>query len=232
MLLLYCYLFTAGACLGSAITCFADRTCAQLPLLSLARSRCPQCAHQLRPWQLIPIIGILLQRGRCFDCHHPINRCSTYVELLCGTLLLTSYPQDWDNLPLLLGYGVLLFNSLTDRQTLAVYPATLVLPAVLGLFRQPPELTLDTGILVALLLGLGLLAHYTDQFGLGDVEVLAMLACLVTPATVITSLTLATLGALLTFLLRPTTRLPFVPFISWGVLLTTHWPWSGPLSWA
>ncbi|RRK11697.1 prepilin peptidase [Lactiplantibacillus garii] len=200
----------------------AERTCAARPLLNRQRSVCPTCLRQLRWWQLLPLIGVLIQRGRCWDCHHPINLRSSYVELLCGTLALTSFPQP--NLALLCGYAVLFFNSLTDTLQFTVYPITLLPPALLGLMGGFPFPDMPLVILGGLLLGLFLLARYSAKFGMGDVDVLLMLSCLAPPVTVITSLTLAAFAALVTFSLdrRSARRLPFVPFMTWGFVLCTQ----------
>ncbi|MCT6652048.1 MULTISPECIES: prepilin peptidase [Lactiplantibacillus] len=77
-------------------------------LISTQRSRCPHCRHQLRFWQLIPLLGILLQRGQCYDCRTPISLRSSLIELLCGSLLASSSASLSLTLPLLIGYLVLI----------------------------------------------------------------------------------------------------------------------------
>lgn len=224
MLLLYSILFILGTCIGSFITCMAERTCSVAPVPDTNRSFCPHCYHRLRPWQLIPLLGVLLQRGRCFDCQRAINLRSTYLELLCGGLLVVTYPHDfWTSAPLLLGYGVLLFNSITDQLNFAVYPYTLVLPGILGLLHHRPIMSVPLLILIGLLVVLFCLARYTDKFGMGDVDVLILLACLAPPTAVITSLTLAAVAALVVFTCRRHPgRLSFVPFITWGFIFYTQ----------
>lgn len=223
MLLLYVYLFFCGACLGSFITCWAERTCVQLPIGGRQRSRCPNCQHPLRSWQLLPIIGVSLQRGRCWDCRTPISLRSTWVELGCGGLFVLSYQPTWSALPLLFGYGALLFNSLTDYLTRNVYPITLPLPALIGLYYQWPTLDSDLLILIVLLISLYLLARWTHKFGMGDVEVLVMLSCLAPPTVVISSLALAALAALVTLVFSPPRyQLPFVPYLTWGFVMCTQ----------
>ncbi|MBX4378656.1 prepilin peptidase, partial [Mycobacterium tuberculosis] len=36
--------------------------------LCLPASRCPQCAHPIRPWQNIPVLSYMALRGRCSAC--------------------------------------------------------------------------------------------------------------------------------------------------------------------
>ncbi len=54
------------------------------PDLVFARSRCPQCGHNLAPWENIPLLSFLLLRGRCRACRNPISWQYPLVELLTG----------------------------------------------------------------------------------------------------------------------------------------------------
>ena len=55
--------------------------------LSVPRSRCPHCGHQIRFWENIPVISWLALRGRCSSCAAPISWRYPAIELL--TCLLT-----------------------------------------------------------------------------------------------------------------------------------------------
>lgn len=215
--------FILGLCLGSFIVCTAERLSSNQPVWGTQRSICPNCQHQLRAWQLIPLLGVLLQRGRCHDCQQPIPLQSSLVERLCGVLVATSPGPLTTALPLIIGYLVLIFNSLTDYLNYNVYPLTLITPAVLGLWQQRPNLDIGFYILLVLIVTLYLLARLTPTFGLGDVDVLLMLGCLATANAILTSLALASTAALVFFILGSSKRrLPFVPFISWGFILVTQ----------
>lgn len=226
MLLTHTLLFWIGACWGSWLTCMAERLSANQSLWRQPRSACPVCHHQLRAWQLIPLVGAAVQGWRCHDCHKPISWYSTLLEALCGWLLMISWHAP-NQIPLLMlgAYAVLLFNSLTDYLTFDVYPSTLLLPGGLGLLWHPLTLNAAFLSLIGLLVGLSLCALFTNRFGLGDVDVLLMLSTLAPPAVVIESLLLATLAALLIIVSRRTPGpLPFVPFITWGFILCTLAP--------
>ena len=93
-----CCYFILGACLASfaGLVGFRLRTC-ETPWAP-RRSYCDHCHCQLRCWQLIPILGWLLQRGRCIHCQAPISPFLPVTEafaglaatLLCGDQLLFS----------------------------------------------------------------------------------------------------------------------------------------------
>ena len=54
--------------------------------LFLPPSRCPHCAHAIRPWENIPLLSWMALRGRCSSCRNPIPARYPLVELACGLL--------------------------------------------------------------------------------------------------------------------------------------------------
>jgi leader peptidase (prepilin peptidase) / N-methyltransferase len=61
------------------------------------RSRCPNCAAELKPRDNIPVLSWLLLRGRCRNCGEPISPRYPLVEaltaLLCAAVVLS---EGWD----------------------------------------------------------------------------------------------------------------------------------------
>lgn len=56
--------------------------------LCLPASRCPQCAHPIRPWQNIPVLSYLALRGRCSACKARISPRYPLVEVASALLSL------------------------------------------------------------------------------------------------------------------------------------------------
>jgi len=52
--------------------------------LALPGSHCPHCGHTLTPWENIPVISFLWQRGRCRKCNKDISWRYPAVELLAA----------------------------------------------------------------------------------------------------------------------------------------------------
>lgn len=75
-----------GLCLGSFATCLAYRSKYRCSLL-YPHSFCETCQHNLTWWQLLPVLGYVLQKGHCHFCHQKISPLSTYIELGFGLLL-------------------------------------------------------------------------------------------------------------------------------------------------
>ncbi len=49
-------------------------------------SACPQCGHEIRAYDNIPVVSWLVLRGKCRDCGHPISARYPLVELGTGLL--------------------------------------------------------------------------------------------------------------------------------------------------
>ena len=54
--------------------------------LILPNSCCPNCGHEIKPWENIPVISYLFLRGKCSNCKIPISKRYPIVELACGLL--------------------------------------------------------------------------------------------------------------------------------------------------
>lgn len=54
--------------------------------LMVPRSRCPQCGHQIRWFENVPIFSYVGLRGKCSQCAAPISLRYPVVELTCGAL--------------------------------------------------------------------------------------------------------------------------------------------------
>ena len=75
----------AAAIFGTIIGSFLNVVAWRLPRgesLTKPRSRCPECGHQIRAYDNVPVISWLILRGRCRDCGHPISARYPLVEAL------------------------------------------------------------------------------------------------------------------------------------------------------
>lgn len=54
-------------------------------------SACPHCNHRLSPFDLIPVFGWLLLRGKCRYCRAPISMQYPLVEAACGLTLAAAF---------------------------------------------------------------------------------------------------------------------------------------------
>ncbi|OBY60071.1 A24 family peptidase [Pseudomonas sp. AU12215] len=210
--------------------------------LILPNSQCPHCAHEIKPWENIPVVSWLALGGKCSSCKAPISKRYPLVELACGTLsafIAWHYGFGWQaGAMLLLTWGLLAMSMIdVDHQLL---PDALVLPLLwLGLIVNHFGLFTNLGdALWGAVFGyLSLWSVYwlfklitgKEGMGYGDFKLLAMLGAWggwqVLPLTILlSSLVGAVLGVIMLRLrnAETSTPIPFGPYLAiagWIALL-------------
>lgn len=133
-------LFVLGACMGSFLTCAADRYLAKESVLK-GRSHCPACGKTLTFFELIPIFGYLFLRGRCRKCGAPIPIRCLFTELLGGLVYVAVYCKfGWSfvTLEYLLLFSALLPVALIDADQMEIPDGILLfLVVVFAAFFYP-----------------------------------------------------------------------------------------------
>ena len=219
--------------------------------LILPNSSCPHCAHEIKPWENIPIFSWLFLRGKCSACKAPISKRYPLVELTCG--LLSAYVAwhfgfTWQTgAMLVLTWGLLAMSLIdADHQLL---PDALVLPLLwlgliinqFNLFASPAD-----ALWGAIAGYLSLWSVYwlfklvtgKDGMGYGDFKLLAMLGAWggwqILPLTILlSSLVGAVLGVIMLRLrnAETSTPIPFGPYLAiagwiallWGEQITASY---------
>ena len=84
-------IFIYGTVFGSFFNVVGYRLPNNLSLIKPRGSFCPNCKHELRWYELIPILSFLIQRGKCTNCKRKIAIFYPLIETLTGILFLSSY---------------------------------------------------------------------------------------------------------------------------------------------
>jgi leader peptidase (prepilin peptidase)/N-methyltransferase len=175
--------------LGLAIGSFLNVVIYRVPAgESLVRppSRCPSCGAAIRNRHNVPVVGWLVLRGRCYDCHAPISARYPLVELATGLLFAFVTLRILDlhlgaAVPAYLYFvaaGIALTMIDVDHKRL---PNAIVLPSygvLAALLVAASAYTGDWGALGRAAIGagalflfyFGLAAVYPAGMGLGDVK--------------------------------------------------------------
>ena len=115
--------FVFGCCIGSFLNVCIWRVPRGMSIVS-PPSHCPNCDHEIRAWENIPLISWILLRGKCSGCGKPITIRYFLVELATGilyamiflTVIISNQPA-----PGLLFYAVfaslLVCSAFTDCET-------------------------------------------------------------------------------------------------------------------
>ena len=219
--------------------------------LVLPNSQCPHCAHEIKPWENIPVISYLFLRGKCASCKAPISLRYPLVELTCGLLsayIAWHFGFTWQaGAMLVLTWGLLAMSLIdVDHQLL---PDSLVLPLLwLGLIANSFGLftSLDVALWGAIAGYLSLWSVYwlfklvtgKEGMGYGDFKLLAMLGAWggwqVLPLTILLSSIVGAVLGLIMLRLRnaeTSTPIPFGPYLAiagwiallWGEQITASY---------
>ncbi len=194
MLLLQIYLgiilFVLGACMGSFVTCAADRYLAKESVIS-GRSHCPVCGKTLGVLELIPIFSYLFLRGRCRHCGAPIPLRCLMTELLSAfayAAVFFRFGLSFVTAEYLLLFTALLAVALIDQDSMEIPDGLLLFAvAVFAIFFYPHggwEARAKDALFASLLIGggvllLSLLMDFLlkkESLGGGDIKFFFVLA--------------------------------------------------------
>ncbi|WP_029329190.1 prepilin peptidase [Lentibacillus jeotgali] len=82
--------FLLGLIFGSFFNVVGMRVPQRQPFTN-DRSMCPQCTHQLKWYELIPVLSYILQHGKCRNCRENISLLYPSTELITGVLFAFCY---------------------------------------------------------------------------------------------------------------------------------------------
>lgn len=218
-------------------------------------SHCPDCGTRLKPFDLIPLLSYLINRGKCRYCGLKISPRYFLVELLTGIVsvaLVVKYGLTVDFVAFLFLTYILIVVFFIDLDH-QIIPNELVIVgliagAILFVYNLflPFQIYSDNswwnpllGLVVGsgFLLGVSLigLAIYKgdDVMGMGDVKIFApiglFLGWRMTLLALFMSVVLGGMSSLMLILLGKANRksmIPFGPFIVGAAFITIMWGWD------
>ena len=236
-LILYVFIFLLGACFGS----FANVLIYRMPhgKSIISRSQCMSCEQPIPWFRNLPIIGYLINRGRCSSCGARYSIRYPIVEIIVAllwTVLFYYYNVSW----LFFEYCILSFGlvvgSFIDLDHMILPDEITLGGCVLGLIAAAinPERDFFDGLYGFLFGGgvLWLVAYvyyvFTGREGLGggDIKLLAWIGSVLgwkaIPFVILSSSVLGSIVGL--YISRKSENklkamIPFGPFIAAGALL-------------
>lgn len=92
------FFFLFGIVIGSFLNVCISRIPEGLSIVSPS-SRCPRCEAPIKPYDNLPVLGWILLRGKCRNCHLPVSPMYPIVEFLTGALFVLTYDTFGITLP-------------------------------------------------------------------------------------------------------------------------------------
>lgn len=239
MYIIWVFTGLAGLFFGSFLYTTAIRMAREESLWPF--SHCDQCGKPVGWLGLMPILGFLLQSGKCRHCASPISLTYPLTEIFNAALVLAVLYKTGlqvELLWMLLIWETLYLLSLLDFKTLLIYPQPIMLlfiTAVARIYWVHPDRLIDH--ILGLLCGAGVF-HFISYFfevirkkkglGEGDATLLGILGFLfgwqaLLPIVFYAALTGIILGGGFLLLNRKglNTPLPFGPSLGAGAFI--HW---------
>jgi len=206
-------------------------------------SHCPQCDHQIKPWENIPVISYLFLGGKCSSCKTKIASRYPLVESLTALVFWVTYLKFGltGDLPVFALFGALLVAIAFIDIDHLIIPDSMILIGLLPgfyIWLSKPEHVVMPQLYGLIGLGLifwairffGEIAFKKEAMGMGDVKFAAMAGWVLGWDVGVVSMFLAFLSATLLFtILIPIgvidrkQQIPFGPFICIGIWLGLLW---------
>jgi len=222
--------------------------------ISKPRSHCPNCKHQLKPWENIPVLSYILLRGKCSNCKTKISLRYPLVEILTALVYIVIYNHFAFSIEAVLLMALLMvFFSLVIVITFIDIDIQLIFNnlLIISLFPIVAFIIIDNSlpylnhiagaILLALafyLIGyIGKLIYKVDSMGMGDVKYAGVVGLLLgwekgILAFVIAFVSAAVIIVIISLYKKVSSkqRIPFGPFLSIGCFVAFFWG-SNILNW-
>ncbi|WP_458412343.1 prepilin peptidase [Schinkia sp. CFF1] len=202
------------------------------------RSACPNCNHQLKALELIPVISYLLKKGKCKKCRSKISPIYPTFELITGILFAFSFYH--------FGFTTELIVSLTLISMLIIIVVSdikyMIIPDKVLLFFAPlfiierifipldPWWNPILGAVIGFVLLLLIAIVSKGGMGGGDIKLFAILGLVLGWKLILLAFFMSTLfGAffgIIGLLIKKVERgrpMPFGPYIALGTIVTYFW---------
>ncbi len=130
-------IFIFGAIIGSFLNMLIYRLPLQISLINPKRSICPNCGHQIKWSENIPILSYLFLRGKCSHCKEAICVSYLFVEILSGAIFLALFMKFGLSSTFVLYsllFSLLMLLSFIDLKYKAVPDYLLLISLVVALF--------------------------------------------------------------------------------------------------
>lgn len=174
-------IFLLGLCVGS----FCNVLIYRLPRdeeFVRTPSHCMTCGHDLKWYEMIPVLSWLAQGGKCRSCGVKLSAQYPIVELLNGMMWLTAgllYRGDWLTVALYCGlFSMLMVLTVIDWRTFTIPNGVNLVIFLLGVVRLVTDLENWLGYVIGMLSVslVFLLLHVLtggNGLGMGDVKLVA-----------------------------------------------------------
>lgn len=230
MILIYTYMFILGAIIGSFLNVVGIRVPIKRSIVS-PPSTCGNCQQKIKKYDLIPIFSYFILGGKCRNCKQKLSPVYPIFEFVTGVLFVvaTIYATDWKELLFsCLLISIMIALTVADFEYKLVPDSVLLFAIValvpMGIYLNGEQfynhIWAGVGAFVFFLF-LGIVSK--GGMGGGDIKLIGVLGLALGFQEIVIIILVASIsGLILGLLVRIITKkketIPFVPYITIGVL--------------
>ena len=198
------------------------------------RSHCDHCNHSLKLIEVLPIIGLLMNKGKCRYCNEKINTKYIIYEIIGGLLYVIPYVLYGFTLDYLIAViliSVLIIESISDIDNMIVIDKIWMIgfiPLIIIRIIQNNilEYLLSSAILFLIMFFIAIIGKSIakkDALGGGDIKIYLFIGLALTFPEGVLSIFMASLFGLIYGIISikdSNKYLPLIPFISIAVYIS------------
>lgn len=232
--------FIFGSIMGSFYHVIATRLSNGLSIVKPA-SHCEKCKHELKWYELIPIVSYFMQGGKCRKCKTKLPISYLLMEVCTGILFAVCY-HVFDS-PLEIATSIIFVSSLviiiiSDIEYMIILDEVLIFAITsiiilyiidIGLYETSIKVLYGVGAFITMLLikKLGDWMFKQDSLGGGDIKLMFLIGLVIGYEMSICNIFLATFIAfpiaLFLLIAKKDNIIPFGPFLSMAAIILLIW---------
>lgn len=175
-------IFLIGIIIGSFFNVLIDRTILHISII-YPPSYCDFCKKKLKPYNLIPIISYIIQRGKCNYCNEKIKIQYPIIEFLSGVVFIINYiliENIFIGIILSIIIMMIISMSIIDYRTRYIYIGHMILLFLLNMvllnFRYWIKIDIVIKLVfLAILIIMGIVLSKRKMVGFGDFILIGIL---------------------------------------------------------
>ena len=232
--------FIFGSVMGSFYHVIATRVSNGKSIVT-PQSHCEKCNHNLKWYELIPIISYIIQGGRCRNCKTKLPPSYLLMEVCTGVLFAVCFHKFKFSLELIesiIFVSSLIIIIISDIEYMIILDEVLIFAIVaiifvdifdVGLYETSLKVLSGTGAFITMLLvkKLGDIMFKQESLGGGDIKLMFLIGLVIGYSMSVCNIFFATFIAfpiaLFLLIAKKDNIIPFGPFLSMSAIILYIW---------
>ena len=232
--------FILGSVMGSFFHVLATRLSKGLSIIKPA-SHCEKCKHELKWYELIPIVSYIIQGGKCRNCKTQLPLSYLLMEVCSGILFAVCYHVFDLKLELLVALifvSSLIIIIISDIEYMIILDEVLIFSIFgiiivdiidIGIYNTSLKIIAGTGAFLTMYLikKLGDVMFKQESLGGGDIKLMFLVGLVIGYPMAICNIFFATFIAfpiaLFLLITKKDNIIPFGPFLSMAAIILYIW---------